>query len=164
MTTENIDQQIRLYGQPLSERFGGVVSAYGITQRRLAEVLGLSAPMLSQLSSGRRIKIGNPAVYERLVMLEERAGSAEPETVLHQVQESQPVLTTTQIHTGTPTEAQAVASLAAVVPPEELVSAVEVLAAQLPGTPNLAALLRQAAQAAQEARGDGPDRPAAEQR
>ena len=54
------------FGVPVRE-------AYGLSQRALAQTLGLSAPMLSQLASGQRIKIGSPAVYARLVMLEERA-------------------------------------------------------------------------------------------
>lgn len=138
MSTENITQQIKLYGQPLSERFGAVVSAYGITQRRLAQVLGLSAPMLSQLNSGRRIKIGNPAVYERLVMLEQRAGTSDIEQVLAAVEESQPVLSTTQIQTGIHGESNAVSALASVVPVAELESALAVLG---PQTPTLAKVL-----------------------
>lgn len=88
------DQQRALYGVPLSERFGAVMDTYGLSQRALAGVLGLSAPMLSQLISAQRIKIGNPAVYQRLVMLEERRDEADQATVLQQVQESDPVLTT----------------------------------------------------------------------
>ena len=132
MSTENIDQQIKLYGQPLSERFGAVVGAYGITQRRLAEGLGLSAPMLSQLNSGRRIKIGNPAVYERLVMLEQRAGTSDIEEVLSTVEKSQPVLTTTQIQTGIHGESNAVSALASVVPVAELESALSALGETTP--------------------------------
>lgn len=89
-----IEQQRAIYGIPLAERFGAVMERYGFSQRRLAEVLGLSAPMLSQLSSGRRIKIGNPAVYERLVMLESRAEEQDLERVAMEVQASEPVLST----------------------------------------------------------------------
>ncbi len=145
VSTENIDQQIKLYGQPLSERFGAVVGAYGITQRRLAEVLGLSAPMLSQLNSGRRIKIGNPAVYERLVMLEQRAGTSDIEKVLTEVEQSQPVLTTTQIQTGIHGESNAVSALASVVPLAELEAALESLGAQ---TPTLSKVIELAAREA----------------
>lgn len=88
------DQQRALYGMPLSERFGAVMQAYGLSQRALAGVLGLSAPMLSQLISAQRIKIGNPAVYERLVMLEERQDETDLPAVLQQVQDSDPVLST----------------------------------------------------------------------
>lgn len=132
MTSENIQQQIKLYGQPLSERFGAVVSAYSITQRRLAEVLGLSAPMLSQLNSGRRIKIGNPAVYERLVMLEQRAGTSDVEATLREVEQSQPVLTTTQIQAGLHSESNVVSALAAMIPAGELQHAVTALGESAP--------------------------------
>ena len=87
-------QQRALYGMPLSERFGAVMRDYGLSQRELAGVLGLSAPMLSQLISAQRIKIGNPAVYERLVMLEERRDEVDLPAVLQQVQDSDPVLST----------------------------------------------------------------------
>ncbi|AKU16164.1 helix-turn-helix domain-containing protein [Luteipulveratus mongoliensis] len=58
--------QAQLYGEPLGPLLRRLVAALGITQARLADVLGLSAPMLSQLASGRRVKIGNPAVVGRL--------------------------------------------------------------------------------------------------
>lgn len=132
VTSENIEQQIKLYGQPLSERFGAVVSAYGITQRRLAEVLGLSAPMLSQLNSGRRIKIGNPAVYERLVMLEQRVGTHDIDSTLQEVEESQPVLTTTQIQAGMRSESDVVTALAAVIPAAEIHHAIQALGDSAP--------------------------------
>ncbi|WP_420323160.1 DNA-binding protein [Kribbella catacumbae] len=48
-------------------RIGGTL---GLTQARLAEAIGLSAPMLSQLMSGQRVKIGNPAVVSRLHSLD----------------------------------------------------------------------------------------------
>ncbi|CAN7349365.1 helix-turn-helix domain-containing protein [Knoellia sp. LjRoot47] len=68
-TTDNLEQQRALYGAPLSELGATVREALGLTQGRLAEVLGLSAPMLSQLLSGQRVKIGNPAVVHRLQLL-----------------------------------------------------------------------------------------------
>ncbi|PKZ37677.1 DNA-binding protein [Kocuria rhizophila] len=132
VSSENINQQIRLYGQPLSERFGAVVGAYGITQRRLAQVLGLSAPMLSQLISGRRIKIGNPAVYERLVMLEDSTGASDLEAVLTRVEASQPVLSTSQIRTGITKDTDAVSALAGVVPAGELERALVMLGDSTP--------------------------------
>ncbi|HST73679.1 MULTISPECIES: DNA-binding protein [Kocuria] len=159
MSTENIEQQVRLYGQPLSERFGAIVQAYGITQRRLAEVLGLSAPMLSQLNSGRRIKIGNPAVYERLVMLEQRIGTPEVEETLAEVEASQPVLSTTQIQAGIHSETNTVAALATVVPLRELEVAVDLLGEGAPTLTKVVRLAvreaeqRQAATAREDARG-----------
>lgn len=85
-----IEQQRAIYGTSLAERFGAVMQSYALSQRSLARVLGLSAPMLSQLMGGRRIKIGNPAVYGRLVMLEARAGEADRDAVLRQVEHSDP--------------------------------------------------------------------------
>ena len=52
---------------------GSLLAAYRISQARLAGALGLSPPMLSQLMSGQRAKISNPAVFGRLVRLEELA-------------------------------------------------------------------------------------------
>lgn len=68
MTTAN-EQQRALYGAPLGELVGQVRDRLGLTQTQVAEVLGLSAPMLSQLVSGHRVKIGNPAVVHRLQAL-----------------------------------------------------------------------------------------------
>ncbi len=68
----NVAQQREWYGEPLGDRVRRLVVAYGVSQAHLADVLGLSRPMLSQLMSGRRGKIGNPAVLARMVMLERR--------------------------------------------------------------------------------------------
>lgn len=81
----SIERQRALYGMPLAERFGYVMDKYALSQRSLAAVLGLSAPMLSQLISGKRIKIGNPAVIGRLMMLEAHADDVDLESVLEKV-------------------------------------------------------------------------------
>jgi transcriptional regulator with XRE-family HTH domain len=75
-TTDALEQQRALYGAPLSDLGATVREALGLTQGRLAEVLGLSAPMLSQLLSGQRVKIGNPAVVHRLQLLLDLSASA----------------------------------------------------------------------------------------
>ncbi|WP_225845023.1 helix-turn-helix transcriptional regulator [Streptomyces sp. HPF1205] len=62
------------YGEPLGELFRRLIADLGLNQSRLAAVLGLSAPMLSQLMSGQRAKIGNPDVAQRLQALQELAG------------------------------------------------------------------------------------------
>lgn len=62
------------YGEPLGDLFRRLIGDLGLNQSRLAAVLGLSAPMLSQLMSGQRAKIGNPAVAQRLQALQELAG------------------------------------------------------------------------------------------
>ena len=61
-----------MYGENWADRFGRLLRGYGIPQSRLAAVIGLSAPMISQLISGQRVKISNPAVYGRIV----RSGGA----------------------------------------------------------------------------------------
>lgn len=71
--TENQSLQRELYGETLHDRLRPLMGAYGLSQRRLAEVLGVSAPMLSQLMSARRVKMGNPRAHERMVALEHRA-------------------------------------------------------------------------------------------
>ncbi|WP_407551429.1 DNA-binding protein [Streptomyces sp. Pv4-95] len=62
------------YGEPLGALFRRLIDDLGLNQARLASVLGLSAPMLSQLMSGQRAKIGNPAVVQRVQALQELAG------------------------------------------------------------------------------------------
>jgi predicted transcriptional regulator len=61
------------YGEPLGDLFRRLIGDLGLNQSRLAGVLGLSAPMLSQLMSGQRAKIGNPAVAQRVQALQELA-------------------------------------------------------------------------------------------
>ncbi|MFI0351626.1 helix-turn-helix domain-containing protein [Actinomadura sp. 9N407] len=68
--------QTEWYGEPLGDRFRRLLDRLGLSQSGLAGVLGLSPPMLSQLMSGQRAKISNPAVLHRLAAAEELA--AEP--------------------------------------------------------------------------------------
>ncbi|WBQ01957.1 helix-turn-helix domain-containing protein [Kribbella sp. CA-293567] len=70
----NLELQQQWYGEPLGDRFRRLLSRLGLSQAQLAGVLGLSAPMLSQLMSGQRAKISNPAVLSRLLQLEAMAG------------------------------------------------------------------------------------------
>lgn len=63
--------QAEWYGEPLGDRIRPLLDRLGMSQSGLAGVLGLSAPMLSQLMSGRRAKISNPAVLHRLMAVEE---------------------------------------------------------------------------------------------
>ena len=129
----------------------------GDIQVRLAGVLGLSAPMLSQLMSGQRAKIGNPAVYARVVRLEElldepRIAAGEPNElarVLAEVAASHPVLTT-RTATTAPQAALAdggPAGLLSSIATGEQLAAVAVAADQVGAGP-LAAVLRQAAELA----------------
>ncbi|MGW2313518.1 helix-turn-helix domain-containing protein [Actinomadura luteofluorescens] len=63
--------QTEWYGEPLGERVRPLLDRLGMSQSGLAGVLGLSAPMLSQLMSGQRAKISNPAVLHRLMAVED---------------------------------------------------------------------------------------------
>lgn len=59
-------RQTELYGEPLHDVLGRCAYALHLTQAKMSEYLGISAPMLSQLINGHRIKIGNPAAAQRL--------------------------------------------------------------------------------------------------
>lgn len=67
----NREAQRAAYGEPLADTFARIKQAFGLNQAALAQVLGLSAPMLSQLNSAQRVKIGNPAVLHRVQQLGE---------------------------------------------------------------------------------------------
>lgn len=96
----NVARQREWYGEPLGDRVRRLVVAFDVSQAQLADVLGVSPPMLSQLMSGRRAKIGNPAVLARMVMLERRVltpevASGDPAAVraaLVQVRDSRPTV------------------------------------------------------------------------
>jgi len=146
ISADVIAQQAALYGEPLADRFARVLNAYRIPQSRLAAVIGLSAPMLSQLASGQRVKISNPAVFARLLRLEELAGTpavrtgddAQLRAALDDVAASNPQLTTGY---ASSTRETAIEHLATIAPAGEL----EHAAAAVPATA-LADLLRGAAQ------------------
>lgn len=135
--------QTEMYGEPLGRRIGRLLTAYGVSQARLAAVLGLSPPMLSQLMSGQRAKISNPAVLGRLVRLEELAagtGPADRAAALSEVQDSRPALSTSRVAAAVDPSAAAARGLAALLPADALrTAATEV------SDPRLAALLRSAA-------------------
>jgi transcriptional regulator with XRE-family HTH domain len=100
----NREAQRALYGETLEVRLGAITRAYGVSQRRLARALGISAPMLSQLISAKRVKMGNPLAHERMAVLEQRAGEvdapARAEEILEAVGASD-IATTTQMRTDT---------------------------------------------------------------
>jgi transcriptional regulator with XRE-family HTH domain len=62
--------QVQWYGESLGERFRRLLTRLDLSQAQLAEILGLSPPMLSQLMSGHRAKLSNPAVLSRLLLVE----------------------------------------------------------------------------------------------
>lgn len=147
----NLALQRRWYGEPLGDRVRRLVVAFRISQAQLAGVLGISAPMLSQVMSGSRAKIGNPSVLARLVMLERKvliAGVAAGDTeairqALEDVRSSQPTVGRDDLPVRqTISEEAAWPALRAAAAPGELKSAASLLETRHPA---LAELLRRAA-------------------
>lgn len=121
--------QTQLYGAPVAELVGTVRTSTGLTQTALAKVLGLSAPMLSQLVSGHRIKISNPAAVARLEALLDLAhrddlSAQERAEQIARIAREQRTLTGQRRAAGTdgpaPDRDDVVAALAAAAPAEEL--------------------------------------------
>ena len=75
---ENRARQCELYGAPLGDRVRRLTVGLGISQARLARTVGVSPAMLSQLVSGRRVKIGDPTVLVRLRALDHRCATLPP--------------------------------------------------------------------------------------
>lgn len=104
----NRQAQQAAYGAPLAEVFRALMGDFTLTQAGLARVLGMSPPMLSQLISAQRVKIGNPAVLQRMQALEElaaavRAGSVSADDLparLAEIQASTGQWTRTDAHPG----------------------------------------------------------------
>ncbi|NUS74502.1 MAG: DNA-binding protein [Corynebacteriales bacterium] len=146
---KNRATQAELYGAPLGDLLGVVSRDLGLTQGRIARILGLSAPMLSQLASGQRVKIGNPVAVQRLQTLTGLAGQAqagelsdsELDARLAEVSAQAAVLTqTSSTHFGDAGAVRAVqALLRAVSSSEELVEASAALATS---HPHIAEVLR----------------------
>ncbi|MCA1821568.1 MAG: XRE family transcriptional regulator [Pseudonocardiaceae bacterium] len=160
----NVALQREWYGESLGDRVRRLVVAFDCSQAQLAEVLGLSAPMLSQLMSGRRAKIGNPSVLARMVMLERRVltpevASGDPAAIraaLEQVRDSRPTVSRptggrsassleilpVEEHGSWDNPDVLVEALRAVVAPAELAAAAGLVREQCP---KLARVLRHAA-------------------
>lgn len=139
----NVRQQISLYGRPLGEVVRDVTTALGINQGRLADVLGMSAPMLSQLASGRRVKIGNPQAVARLQSLLDLCGVAatlKTDEVERQIE--QIASTSATITTSTPSDPLIHQLRAIAGSPDALLAAAR--ASEI-HSPALATLLRRAA-------------------
>ena len=147
----NVALQRQWYGEPLGDRVRRLVVAFDVSQAQLADVLGISPPMLSQLMSGRRAKIGNPAVLARMVMLERRvltpdvaSGSREAiRRALDEVRDSRPTVSSDSIPVdeGDP-EDSALVALRRAAGRDELIGAAVALDGQYPA---VAELLRRAA-------------------
>jgi transcriptional regulator with XRE-family HTH domain len=136
----NRELQRRLYGEPLGDRLRRLLGALDVSQALLAETLGVSSPMLSQLMSGRRAKIGSPVVLGRLALLEQRViggdGRGGPDAVVRLLAE----VRSAQPRSGPPAESYD--ALRRVAEPDELARAADTLDW---GFPSLAGLLRRAA-------------------
>lgn len=141
------------YGEPLGELFRRLITELGLNQSRLAGVLGLSAPMLSQLMSGQRAKIGNPVVTQRLQALTALAarvadgevGDEEARARMEEIRlgTGSPVLVTTSQPTVVPSGRRVVREIQSLLrtlaSAEEAVAAADLLA---PSHPGLAEFLR----------------------
>lgn len=100
----NRAEQVQLYGEPLSDVFARLTAGLHLSQAGLARAVGMSPPMLSQLGSAQRIKIGNPAVLRRLealqLLLEEvaagRVEQGEVERRVAEIRDSTQPWTTTR--------------------------------------------------------------------
>lgn len=72
-----IAEQARLYGAPVGDSVRRVAGVLGLSQAAVARTLGVSAPMLSQVVNGHRVKFGNPLAVQRLRSLLELADDVE---------------------------------------------------------------------------------------
>ena len=153
----NRGRQRELYGCPLGDRVRRLTGALGITQARLARAIGVSPAMLSQLVSARRVKIGDPAVLARLLILDQRcaAGIASPRPDVVEALLAEVARARWQWHSPRPgppypvQPAPAVEALREVAAPARLAAAAAALG---PAFPELAAVLRQAARGVGTAR------------
>lgn len=146
----NIALQREWYGQPLGDRLRRLVVAFDVSQAYLAEVLGISAPMLSQVMSGRRAKIGNPVVLARLIMLERKvldpevAGGSKAaiRAALEDVKTARPTVSMDNVPVGVRFDDQAaLTALRDLAEDENLVEAADRIADEFPA---VAELLRRA--------------------
>jgi threonine dehydratase len=109
-------QQVDLYGASVDDLARTCEGLLGLGTPELADVIGLSVPMLRQLVTGERVRIGNPVAIARLSRLREftdqlRTGEASREDI---------PLTLAQIRASTtparPSNVTAVARAAAAAP------------------------------------------------
>jgi transcriptional regulator with XRE-family HTH domain len=150
----NRERQRELYGAPLGDLVHSLTAVLGISQARLARALGLSPAMLSQLASARRVKIGDPAVLARLLLLDQRcratpapASARTVEALLAEVSGARWRWAAGQPPPPAPARPQvrkpsAADALRAVAEPARLAAAAATLG---PAFPELAEVLRQAA-------------------
>lgn len=147
----NLALQREWYGEPLGDRVRRLVVAFDVSQAQLADVLGISAPMLSQVMSGRRAKIGNPSVLARMVMLERKvlttgvaSGDRDAmQQALEDVRVAKPTVGRGELPVFEAERGQhAIAFLRRLAEPSDLNTAADLLSQQFPA---IAGLLRRAA-------------------
>jgi transcriptional regulator with XRE-family HTH domain len=147
----NRERQRELYGVVLGDLVRSLTGALHVSQARLAQALGISPAMLSQLASARRVKIGDPAVLARLRLLDLRCrtlrGRPRPEAVEGLLAEAAGARWNWAIAPAPavrplPRPLSAADALRGVAEPARLAAAAAALG---PGFPELAAVLRQAA-------------------
>jgi hypothetical protein len=137
------DRQRDLYGAPIGTLIRRITEDYCISQARLARTIGISPAMLSQLGSAERIKINNPFVLARLMMLDQRRSHARELTEQHRIEILTNVARLRQPygrHNRNSHHSRA-DCLRGVASPQQL----EAAAARLDEFPQLAEMLRQAA-------------------
>ncbi|RIX28373.1 helix-turn-helix domain-containing protein [Amnibacterium setariae] len=143
----NREAQARLYGLPVGDLLRRYSDALGVTQGRLADLLGVSAPMLSQLANGRRVRFGNPVSVQRLqalhaAVLEVEAGRLAREGAIERVEANRAADVFTATAPAEPDPVEAVQRLFALAgAPEEHRAAAALLD---PAHPGIARLLRAA--------------------
>jgi len=142
----NRELQRALYGEPLGDRLRRLLARLDISQARLAQTLGVSPAMVSQLISGRRAKIGTSPVLGRLVLLERALaagapGREDPAAVLELLDRVRGTSPVVDVGFGEDLAPEWV-GLRAVAESDELHRAAAVLD---PTSPSLAAFLRRAA-------------------
>lgn len=71
------EAQAEIYGEPLGDILARCGRVLRLNQAQLAAVLGISAPMLSQLINARRVKIGNPVAAQRLQVMHDAVENVE---------------------------------------------------------------------------------------
>ena len=143
--SESLRRQQELYGAAIGDVLERVTGTLGLSQAAVARTIGVSAPMLSQLASGRRTTIGNPLAVQRLRALidlaeEVAAGLAHSQVAVRieeiRQQDSTTLTGSTSRHSAEPTTAEL---LRAVASGQDLLRAADLLAADHPA---LAELIR----------------------
>jgi transcriptional regulator with XRE-family HTH domain len=135
-------RQCELYGAPLGDRVRSLTARLGVSQARLARVLGISPAMLSQLVSGRRVKIGDPAVLARLRALDRGRAAQVTSRNPRAVEKLLGDIARMQWHWAAPAPPTAAEVLRGVAEPRRLAAAAAALRTTFP---EVAEVLRQAA-------------------